>query len=256
MDRRSFFWVPFGLGIGEAIAQPTGSNTVSAAISPQLDTLGAAVAQGNILYRGSTSWTVLAAGTNGQLLQTQGAGANPKWVGGMVLLNTLSPSAIASVSDTTSLTSTYRDYVITFENLAPATQTVTFEMQIATNASNWVSAGYVSLCQVNVGATLVTDSSTTTLLLSGTRLTTQLQTTSSYGLSGSVTFFNPSSGAENKQVRGTVSYLTPGASGTATFALADVAGYYDAATTAITGVNFLFSSGNITTGTIKIYGLL
>ena len=35
--------------------------------------------QGSILYRGSTSWVALAAGTAGQVLTTNGAGANPSW---------------------------------------------------------------------------------------------------------------------------------------------------------------------------------
>ena len=36
-------------------------------------------AQGDILYRGAASWARLPAGTSGQVLQTQGAGANPQW---------------------------------------------------------------------------------------------------------------------------------------------------------------------------------
>jgi hypothetical protein len=41
------------------------------------DVLGAN--QGNVLFRGATAWTVLAPGTSGQFLQTQGTGANPAW---------------------------------------------------------------------------------------------------------------------------------------------------------------------------------
>jgi len=38
--------------------------------------------QGDILYRDAVSWLVLPAGTNGNVLTTQGAGANPKWAPG------------------------------------------------------------------------------------------------------------------------------------------------------------------------------
>lgn len=38
--------------------------------------------QGNILYRNSTAWTVLAPGTSGQFLQTLGAAANVQWAPG------------------------------------------------------------------------------------------------------------------------------------------------------------------------------
>lgn len=49
-----------------------------ATISQVLDLVGSA-AQGDILYRGASGWTRLGAGTTGQFLQTQGAGANPQW---------------------------------------------------------------------------------------------------------------------------------------------------------------------------------
>jgi hypothetical protein len=50
-------------------------------LSELLDFIGSA-AQGDILYRGAATWARLAAGTNGQFLQTQGAGANPQWASG------------------------------------------------------------------------------------------------------------------------------------------------------------------------------
>src|SRR5205814_1708724 len=37
-------------------------------------------AQGSLVYRGASAWTVLAPGTSGQLLATQGAAANPQWI--------------------------------------------------------------------------------------------------------------------------------------------------------------------------------
>ena len=47
-------------------------------LSDVLDFIGSA-AQGDILYRGASTWARLAAGTSGQFLQTQGASANPQW---------------------------------------------------------------------------------------------------------------------------------------------------------------------------------
>jgi hypothetical protein len=47
-------------------------------LSEILDFVGSA-AQGDILYRGASSWTRLGAGTSGQFLKTQGTGANPVW---------------------------------------------------------------------------------------------------------------------------------------------------------------------------------
>jgi len=39
-------------------------------------------AHGDVLYRNASGWVNLGAGTNGQFLQTQGAGANPVWATG------------------------------------------------------------------------------------------------------------------------------------------------------------------------------
>jgi len=47
-------------------------------LSELLDFIGSA-AQGDILYRGASSWARLGAGTSGQYLKTNGAGANPAW---------------------------------------------------------------------------------------------------------------------------------------------------------------------------------
>lgn len=47
-------------------------------LSQALDLIGSA-AQGDILYRGSSGWARLAAGTNGHFLKTLGAGSDPAW---------------------------------------------------------------------------------------------------------------------------------------------------------------------------------
>jgi hypothetical protein len=61
-------------------ARVTGStgDPEDATLSQVLDLVGSA-AQGDILYRGASTWTRLGAGTSGQYLKTQGTGANPTW---------------------------------------------------------------------------------------------------------------------------------------------------------------------------------
>lgn len=53
-------------------------DTEEVTLSQHLDWIGS-VAQGDILYRDSSAWTRLGAGTSGQFLKTQGASANPLW---------------------------------------------------------------------------------------------------------------------------------------------------------------------------------
>lgn len=61
---------------GRATAGPGAGEELT--LSQVLDLVGSA-AQGDILYRGATTWTRLGAGTSGQYLKTQGTGANPVW---------------------------------------------------------------------------------------------------------------------------------------------------------------------------------
>lgn len=54
--------------------------------------------QGDILFRSATAWTRLAAGTSGQVLRTNGVGANPSWMtpaapAGHVLLGTITTTS-------------------------------------------------------------------------------------------------------------------------------------------------------------------
>lgn len=61
------------------------SNITGGSAAPIANTLTATIdaaigsTQGDILYRNSSVWTVLAPGTSGQFLQTSGAAANPIW---------------------------------------------------------------------------------------------------------------------------------------------------------------------------------
>lgn len=53
------------------------SGVISTAASATLDTLGST--QGDVLYRSASAWTVLAPGSSGFFLKTQGTAANPTW---------------------------------------------------------------------------------------------------------------------------------------------------------------------------------
>ena len=74
------------LGKVAAIADKTIlANITGASASPAASSLTALLdnilgsAQGSIIFRGASSWSVLTAGINGQFLQTQGGSANPQW---------------------------------------------------------------------------------------------------------------------------------------------------------------------------------
>jgi len=73
--------VGFGsISSGTLLANITGSSAAPTAAAPSavLDNAFGST-QGTVLYRGSSGWSGLTAGTSGQVLQTGGSGANPAW---------------------------------------------------------------------------------------------------------------------------------------------------------------------------------
>lgn len=58
------------------------ANTIAGATLTSIIDTTIGSTQGNILYRNASAWVVLAPGTSGQFLQTQGAAANPQWAPG------------------------------------------------------------------------------------------------------------------------------------------------------------------------------
>jgi hypothetical protein len=69
------------------------SSTISAALDA-----AAGATQGSILYRNASGWIELGPGTSGQILQTQGAGANPVW------FSVATGGSVAQVNSGTGLT--------------------------------------------------------------------------------------------------------------------------------------------------------
>ncbi len=210
--------------------------------------VGSSILTGTLTVSGTT---VLTSVGTGVLIANAGIVTS---AGGLVLLATLSPNNVASTNNTSVFTSAYRTYEITFDNICPATQTTTFQMTVSTTGNAYVSGGYISVAMCNVSSVIVTDTSTSVLLLSGVRATTQLLTSTLQGLSGSIKLFNPAATTYNKHIVGATSFATPGAIATTTLAQVQVNGQFNLST-ALNGVNFAFSSGNIQTGVIKIYGM-
>lgn len=87
------------------VSNVSGSSAAPAAntLTQVLDSV-AGSAQGSILYRSGSAWTVLAPGTAGQVLQTNGASANPSWDGPITVFKT-SDQTITSTAAYTDVTS-------------------------------------------------------------------------------------------------------------------------------------------------------
>ncbi len=173
-----------------------------------------------------------------------GAYVAPPSAGTMILLNTLTASASATLSDTTSLTSTYSVYEIVFENLIPATNTQNLNLQVHSAAAFPATAYVTSTIDSNGGGAPSGSTSTTAIVI------VRSQGNGSPGVSGSIRVHTPSGTTAPKMWVGQFvgNTITPAA------LLSNTTGYWNG-NTAVDGFQVLFASGNITSGVIKIYGI-
>lgn len=189
------------------------------------------------------------AGSVGQFLGSNGAVEPSMQSGPWTLLATLTPSGTPNtLGDTTHLTSTYNDYEIQFENIIPVTNNVTLSFQIHSGGS-FQSTSYISssIC-VGSGAGAFANPTTFVQL---SEVTATQNTTAAGGVSGVVHINNPSQTSMDKPVQGQTAH----SNGTV-FSVCNFAGAWTGGTGAVDGFQIFFSSGNITSGTVKIYGRL
>lgn len=94
--------------------------------------------QGDIFYSSAANTiSKLTAGTSGQFLKTQGAGANPVWAdvstAGLTTIASGSPTAVATV-DITSIPATYRSLILFWSGISCDTTTRSFQVTVNAGA--------------------------------------------------------------------------------------------------------------------------
>jgi hypothetical protein len=171
--------------------------------------------------------------------------------GALTLLEQHTAAASASLNFTTAITATYDEYLIELLNLIPATDNVGLRMRMSTNAGvSYDSAGNYSgnILRTNRFGTAPSgaDSGATQIEVSNTT-----DNSSTAGVSGSLRLFSPASTSLHKAVHGTAMQLD---NDTTSVENLIIAGFYRS-TTAVNAFQFLFSSGNIASGTIRVYGI-
>jgi hypothetical protein len=158
--------------------------------------------------------------------------------GSHILLNTLTASSSASLSDTTSFTSTYRYYEIIGELLITSTTSnFTILYQVG---GVFLTATYGGFWSAVTGSNTCVASNPTGSVTVG-----QGGGTGVNGYNFRVILMNPSASTGVKVLQGIGQYLN-------NFGM--VVNQWNTNTNAVTGLQFIPSVGNITSGTIKIYG--
>ena len=170
--------------------------------------------------------------------------------GAKVLLNTLTASNSATLQDTTSLTSAYRYYDIIIENLVSTGNPLQLNMTVDIGGSfvstGYSERGYYGDAGANAGFALNNTASWVLNEYSGGNAT--ITSNALAGFTGTIRLYNPTQTVQYKTGDWLLSNFYANGTSQSTGAI------FMANTGAITGIKFAFSSGNIVSGTVKIYG--
>jgi hypothetical protein len=172
-------------------------------------------------------------------------------------LATVTASSSATLQFTSSIDSTYNIYKFRFVNIHPGTDNPTFKFQCSTDGGSNYNTSLTST--VFIAKHNEDDSNTQLVYRSGQDQAngTSFQTISEedgadndQNLGGELFLFDPSDTTFVKHFTSRVSTTHSGDRATDIFA----AGYFNT-TSAINAIQFKFSSGNIDSGTIEMYGI-
>ena len=173
--------------------------------------------QGDILYYGASGEPLrLAAGTSGQVLKTQGAGANPQWgdaTGGWTDIETIDLSDQATADFETDVSS-YNVVEFEFIDVVPATNDSALHMRTSSDGGSTYDSGashYAWSFEGNEAPTnnLATGDSADTqiVLTAGATVTEGVGNDTGESLNGTITLYNPS-GTKFTQVEYSFVYIT------------------------------------------------
>ena len=188
------------------------------------------------------------------------SGVNSGFGSAMVLLSTQTASNATSVSITSGITSTYGEYIFRFYNIHPATDSTEFSFQVNGAGESGFNETITSTQfrtyhpeSGGVGGEVKVSYDASRDQAEGTayqELSAEVGSGNDESLAGELHLFNPSNTTYAKHFiwRGTACY-----SGNANYANW-TAGYINT-TTAIDEISFMFASGNVESGTIKMWGV-
>lgn len=212
------------------------------------DLAGLALAQGDILYFNGSNLAKLAAGTAGQLLLTQGSGANPVWATpALALISEQSPNGTGTVSFT-SIPTTYRDLIVVVRGRAAGAVAAA---AVSVQFNNDSGANYYSqrLSAANTGITAgaaAGGTSAQVVSIPGSSATSGRE-----GV-GTVTIYDYRGTTFHKGFNSQESYST--GTTTSTQPMNNWSGTW-ASTSAINRVDVICGSGNFEAGTVvSLYG--
>ena len=177
--------------------------------------------------------------------------------GGMTLIQEQTASSSSTISFTSGIDSTYDEYVFKFYNMHPSANGNQFQFNMTTDGSNYnvtkTSTMFYSVHKeddsnqgLSYGASYDLAQST-----NFQALTDSTSNDNDGSTSGELFIFSPSSTTFVKHFIATTNSLFSGG----TYSWQEFTAGYGNTTSAVTGVQFKYSSGNIDSGVIKLYGV-
>ena len=183
---------------------------------------------------------------------------NSSFGSAMVLLSTQTASDSASLSITSDITSTYKQYIFKFYNINPATNNAYFTYQCSTDSGSsygitcTASAFWASHNEADSAAELIYDNTGNYYKQQATTYQAvchSIQNDADASMAGELHLFQPSSTTYIKNWFAKTNTMGSG------YTINTFTGGYFNTTTALDAINFKMSSGNITAGKVKMFGI-
>jgi hypothetical protein len=212
--------------------------------------------RGDIIIRNAANATArLGRGSAGTVLTSDGT--DVAWgaaaAGALVLLEQHTASTSATLDFTTCISATYDEYLIEFVGIVPVSAADLWMRMSTDGGATYDATGIYSydhqLWRAGGVGNSGTSAQTKTLVsYSGGG---SVSTSTTHGLNGNIRLYSPGSTVLYKTVRGQVAYQE--SSGSFRVGV-NYRGAYESAT-AVNAFRFLMSTGNIASGTIRVYGI-
>ena len=180
--------------------------------------------------------------------------------GALTLISTQTASSSANISFTSGIDSTYKEYIFKFINIHPATDGAEFTINFSTDSGSNYNVAKTTSFFVTYNAESEASSGITYINTldaaqgtGGANIFYNVGNENDEAASGTLHLFEPSSTTFVKHFFSIFNvYNNSGSNGNSV--QVDVAGYGNT-TSAIDAVQFSMSSGNIDSGTFKLYGV-
>ena len=179
--------------------------------------------------------------------------------GSLNLISTSTASSSATIDITSGIDSTYKEYIVKFINIHPATDSVHFLFQgdtgTNTNYNQTITSACIRAYNYEGSGTPALQYYTSGDLAQGTDFhymtgNAGVGNDSDQSFNGTLHLFNPSDTTFVKHF-----LIDTHSHGPSNYTMRFLVGGYFNTTSAITRLRFKFSSGNIDSGTIKLYGV-